>query len=77
MISETTCSGVNSGTSWACSGEATLPVPMAQIGSYAITTFAQHPILAAPIFETHVRETEDVIDMAYLLLNKTTNELLG
>lgn len=34
-------------TSCACSGEATLPVPIAQMGSYAITTLAQQPIFAA------------------------------
>mmetsp|Transcript_20289 Transcript_20289/g.34992 ORF Transcript_20289/g.34992 Transcript_20289/m.34992 type:complete len:218 (-) Transcript_20289:124-777(-) len=28
-------------TSWACSGVATFPVPIAHTGSYAITTFAQ------------------------------------
>lgn len=38
-------------TSCACSGVATLPVPIAQMGSYAITTLAQQLIFAA-IFQS-------------------------
>lgn len=34
-------------TSWACSGVATLPVPIAQTGSYAMTTLSQLGIASA------------------------------
>jgi len=35
---------MNAAASWACSGSATLPVPIAQIGSYAIATSASRSL---------------------------------
>jgi hypothetical protein len=41
------CSCIRSYTSWAWAGVATLPVPIAQTGSYANTTFVQSDIFSA------------------------------
>ena len=41
-------------TSWACSGVATFPVPIAQTGSYAITTSAQFEILSESRYILHI-----------------------
>lgn len=40
------CSEVRRHTSWAWTGVATLPVPMAHTGSYASTTLVQSDILS-------------------------------